>query len=47
MNTLKRSTPNCVDWIFVSHDLEQTTVRAIAIDTFDHRPLAATVRPRT
>jgi endonuclease/exonuclease/phosphatase family metal-dependent hydrolase len=45
--TLKTSNANCVDWIFVSRDLEQTTVRAIAIDTFDHRPLVATVRPRT
>ncbi len=43
--TLKTSNDNCVDWILVSPDLGQSTVRAIAIDTFDHRPLVSSVGP--
>jgi endonuclease/exonuclease/phosphatase family metal-dependent hydrolase len=43
--TLKTSNDNCVDWILVTSDLEQTEVRADPFDAFDHRPLVATVRP--
>jgi endonuclease/exonuclease/phosphatase family metal-dependent hydrolase len=43
---LKTSNQNCVDWILVSRDLEETPVRTLAVDTFDHRPLVAGVSPR-
>ena len=42
--TLKTSNANCVDWILVTPDLVQSPVRTLPVDTFDHRPLVATVR---
>jgi endonuclease/exonuclease/phosphatase family metal-dependent hydrolase len=44
--TLKTSNANCVDWIVVTPDLVQGPVRVLPVDTFDHRPLVATVRTR-
>ncbi len=45
--TVKTSNQNCVDWILVTPDLHQTTVRAItSVDQlFDHRPLITIVTP--
>ncbi|HZP30314.1 MAG TPA: endonuclease/exonuclease/phosphatase family protein, partial [Acidimicrobiia bacterium] len=44
--TLHTSNAHCVDWILVTPDLDQGPVRTLPVDTFDHRPLSATVRPR-
>ena len=44
--TLKTSNQNCVDWILVTADLAQSPVQAVPNETFDHRPLAATIGPR-
>jgi endonuclease/exonuclease/phosphatase family metal-dependent hydrolase len=43
--TLKTSNNNCVDWILVTADVDQSAVRTLKFDTFDHRPLIATVQP--
>jgi len=44
--TLKTSNDNCVDWILVTDDLVQGRPTVLPVDSFDHRPLSATVRPR-
>ena len=44
--TLRTSNRNCVDWILVTPDLAQSPVRTLPVDTFDHRPLEATVGAR-
>ncbi len=44
--TMHTSNDNCVDWILVTPDLSQGNVRAVPVDTFDHRPLVAEVSPR-
>jgi endonuclease/exonuclease/phosphatase family metal-dependent hydrolase len=45
--TLKTSNEHCVDWILSTPDLVQSHVRTLAFDVSDHRPVVATIAPRT
>jgi endonuclease/exonuclease/phosphatase family metal-dependent hydrolase len=42
---LTTSNQHCSDWIFVRSGLEQGKTRTLPIDTYDHRPVVATVTP--